>query len=312
MSLKEQIPFRSAWPEATTRVVSMASRGPIARVAAKTLVAGEQLVDAMRVSRGLRAEGLEVGWLPLPKTAHTPDDIIATKDSYLAAMEELAQFAGERPADLTIDLASFGVLSHDVRPELLIASLRELGQKARNTGVTLTLTIAEPAVVEAAYVLAAELRQDFPEVGVVLPTRLRSGKDDVADQARPGNRVRLSTVRMDAALGMTSARESGNAFVDAAKELLQAGAHVGFDTDDVLLLDICASLVERYDAQGEVVAPLGTLTDRQLRMKEHGCPVRVLVPYGPAGTHYVTRTFAQRPSLPLALTKLNNPLRRRS
>ena len=301
--------FRPSLPAATSRVLSVASRGPIARAAAKMLVAGADTADAVRASQTARAAGHEVAWLPLAAVAHTPDDLVATKDAYLTALDELAQFSDDAPADLTIDLATFGVLSHDVRPELLLGSLRELGQRARNRGVTLTLTISEPAVIEAVYVIAQELRQDFPEVGLVFPTRLRRGSEDVVEQARPGHRVRLTTARLDAAIGMTSARESGNAFVDAAKQLLQADAVVGFETDDVLLLDIAASLTKRYEASAEVVAPLGTVTLRQEALAADGLRTRIVIPYGPAADDYVAATMAAHPSLALSLS---NPLKRRS
>lgn len=305
----DQFPLRAALPSATSRVISVASRGPIARAAAKVLTAGSQVADAVRVSKKYADQGMAIAWRPLPKAARTPAEIVAIKDALCAAMDELAQFnTPQVPADLTIDVATFGILAEGVRPDVLIASLRELGQKSRNTGVTLTLTISEPALIEAVYVLAAELRQDFPEVGVVVPTRLRRGADDIVDQARPGHRVRLDTGRLDAAIGLTSARESGNAFVDASKQLLQAGAHVGFDTDEALLLDISASLVERFEASAEVVAALGTLTPQQQAMREHGWNVRVVVPYGDTASDYVAAALTKHPSLAISLS---NPLRRR-
>ena len=302
--MKDQFPLRAALPVATSRVLSAASRGPIARAAAKTLTAGETLDEALTACRQAQEAGYAVALRPLLDVAHTPDDIVATRDAFATAMDELASFNTPAPADLTIDLAQFGVLSHDVRPELLIAALRELGQKSRNTGVTITLTVSEPAVVEAVYVLAAELRQDFPEVGVVVPARLRRGADDIAEQAKPGYRVRLDFGRLDAAIGLTSARESGNAYVDAAKQLLRAGARVEFDTDDALLLDISASLAERFETPAEVVGPWGTLTTRQKQVSEHGMDLRVLIPYGPQQGSYVAALMAARPSLAVSVPNL--------
>ena len=134
----------------------------------------------------------------------------------------------------------------------------------------------------------------------------RGAQDDLSALATSGRRVRLSTERLDAALGLTSARESGNAFVDITKALLDAGAVTAFDTDDALLLDIAASLVRRHDAQGtEVVAPLGVTLPAG---HDDVLARRVVVPYGTTWAAYVARMLAAHPSLALSLT---NPARRR-
>ena len=293
-------------PVATSRVLALTSRGPIARAASKVLVAGESVDDAIRVTGEVVVGGQRVSWMPLLTHAASPDDIITARQETIGALNWLAAAGTEAP-DLTLDVATFGVLAPDVTPGILLNALREVGQAARNAGVSLTLTIADAALVEAVHVLGHELRQDFPEVGIVLPTRLRRLPTEVSDLAREGQRVRLATGRLDAAIGLTSARESGAAFVDITKQLLAGGAQVSFDTDDALLLDIVGSLVQRYGADGaEVIAPLGTQSARQ---REIGTlATRVLVPYGPRWAEYVANLVAARPSLALSLP---NPIRRK-
>lgn len=301
--------LRPDLPGATSRLIGAASRGPMARMAARTLVAGSDVAAATVATAGLREDGHRISWMPLIETVTTVEGILAARDEVFEALGALGECGGVRP-DLTLDIGVFGVLADDVSPTLLLTALRDIGQRSRNTGVTVTLTVSDAALSEAVFVLGDELRQDFPEVGVVVPTRLRRVSEDIAGQAKPGNRVRVTTERLDAALGTTSARESGNAFVDSVKTLLRAGAQVGLDTDDALLLDVAVALVQRHeDADAEVVAPLGTVTARQRDAARQGVPTRVVVPYGPAWARYVSTTMAARPSLALALP---NPIRRRS
>lgn len=293
-------------PDATSRVVAATSRGPIARAASKVLVAGESVDDAIRVTGELLERRQRVSWMPLLPYALSPDDIITARQEVTGALEWLAAAHTEAP-DLTLDVGVFGVLAPDVTPGILLNSMREVGQAARNAGVSLTLTIADATLIEAVYVLGNELRQDFPEVGIVLPTRLRRLPFDVGELARPGQRVRLSTGRLDAALGTTSARESGTSYVEITKRLLAGGARLCFDTDDALLLDISGSLVHRFAGpDAEIIAPLGTQTSRQREIE--GLATRVLVPYGPRWAPYIAGLVAARPSLTLTLP---NPLRRK-
>ena len=293
-------------PVATSRVLALTSRGPIARAASKVLVAGESVDDAIRVTGEVVVGGQRVSWMPLLTHAASPDDIITARQETIGALNWLAAAGTEAP-DLTLDVATFGVLAPDVTPGILLNALREVGQAARNAGVSLTLTIPDTALIEAVHVLGHELRQDFPEVGIVLPTRLRRLPTEVSDLAREGQRVRLATGRLDAAIGLTSARESGAAFVDITKQLLAGGAQVSVDTDDALLLDIVGSLVQRYGAEGaEVIAPLGTQSARQREIDT--LATRVLVPYGPRWAEYVANLVAARPSLALSLP---NPTRRK-
>ena len=308
--------FGPRLPAATSKVVSAASRGPIARAAAKSLVAGESIDDAIRLTdeltsaaAGTAAESPDgqsrISWRPLLVPPASTDDLLTVQADTIGAVSALAATGAPSP-DLTIDVGTFGVFADDVSGGVLINSLREVGQAARNAGVTLTLTVTDPLYIQAVYVLGDELRQDFPETGIVLPTRLRGASDDLSDLATNGRRVRLTTERLDAALGMTSARESGNAFVDITKALLDAQAVTAFDTDDALLLDIAASLVRRHDAQGaEVVTPLGVTAPTH---HDDAFARRVVVPYGPMWSTYVASALAGRPSLALTLP---NPVRRR-
>ena len=305
--MREPLSFRSALPGATSKVLAAMSRGPIVRAASKTLVAGPERADATLRSREISAQGHLLAWRPILDEAQSAAQLPSVRDELFAAMDDLAALGTERP-DLTLDLACFGVLSYDIPAPTLIAALRELGQHARNAGVTLTLTVSNPFALEAVYLLAAELRQDFPEVGTIMPTRLRRGLEDALEATRPGDRVRLTTARLDPAVGLTAARESGNAFVDIAKHLLQAGAHVGLETDDVLYIDIFKALVERFDAERcEVVAPLGA--QGTLPASAHDLDVRVIVPYGTRVQPYVENLVAGRPSLAV---RLPNPMRRRA
>lgn len=299
-------PRLGALPDATARVAVIATRGPLSRAAARLLVAGDTVDDAARVTGELTGSGQRVSWMPLLRPATSPDDILTARGVIAAAMERLAG-TGSKAPDLTLDLGAFGVLADDVTPGILLASLRELGQAARNSGVSLTLTIVEAAFIEAVYMIGHELRQDFPEVGIVLPTRLRRAPGDLDDLAKPGQRVRLTTGRLDAAIGTTSARDSGNAFVEITKRLIAEGAQVGFETDDALLLDIAGSLVQRHGVDAEVVAPLGAQSAKQ--RETPGLAPRVVVPYGPHWSSYLTHLATARPGLALSLT---NPVRRKA
>lgn len=297
--------LRPRLPDATARVLAATSRGPVARAAARVLVAGEEPADAARVTATLHERGHRVSWLPLWRPATSPDDIISAAQASTEALTLLGGLGGEMPGlapDLTLDVAAFGVLAPDVTPGILLSALREVGQASRNAGVTLTLTIRDARLIEAVQVLGDELRQDFPEVGIVWPTRLRQAPGDVHDLATPGRRVRLTTERLDAAIGMTSARESGNAFVDLAKLLLEGGAHVEFDTDVALLVDLARSLVQQHGADAELVAPLGTQqASPNVAQPSSALPSRVVVPFGPQQTAYVADLFAARPSVAVSL-----------
>lgn len=313
-------------PDATAKVISAASRGPIARAAAKTFVAGEDVDDAIRVTGDLLEQGRRVSWAPLLRPAGSPDDIITNRAEVIGALNWLSA-AGTPEPDMTLDVGIFGVLAHDITPGILLTSMREVGQAARNFGVSLTLTISDASLVEAVYVLGDELRQDFPEVGIVLPTRLRRAPGDLSALARPGRRVRLTTARLDAAVGLTSARDSGNSFVDIAKSLLDGDAQVGFDVDDALLLDIAVSLAQRHEPPAEIVVPLGAKIPRENeRAATNGADAssadpegdaagpnlttRIVVPYGPQWQPYVASLMASRPGL--ALNTPLRPLRRKS
>lgn len=299
--------LRRGLPNATTRVLAATSRGPLARAAARVLVPGDDLAAVARATDVHAEAGRAVSWMPLMKPAEAADDILTARDSAIAAVTALAASGAASP-DLTLDVGHFGVFGEDVTAGLLVVSLRDVARAARNAGVALTLTVADSAYIEAVYVIAHELRQDFPEVGIVLPTRLRSIAQDVAEQTAAATRVRLSTARLDPSIGTTSSRESGEAFVDVTKRLLSSGVQLGFESDDMLLLDIAASLVSAASGGAEVVVPYGTSSGRMEELGRTGLATRIVIPYGTHPFDYIAALVTARPSLAVSLS---NPMRKK-
>lgn len=93
--------FGPRLPAATSKVVSAASRGPIARAAAKSLVAGESIDDAIRLTDELTSaaaattaespdEHPRISWRPLLVPPASTDDLLTVQADTIGAVSALA------------------------------------------------------------------------------------------------------------------------------------------------------------------------------------------------------------------------------
>lgn len=186
----------------------------------------------------------------------------------------------------------------DEAARFALAQARRICQAAANVGALVTVETARAADVDATLEAVADLRQDFPGVGVSLQSALRRTESDVREQL--GHRVRLwKGATGGEADRFRHATESDRAFARSLRLLIEHPGTPVVATQDTRLLEIAQTLaryVGRPADQLEYQLRYGVRPETQAVIGDRGDRCRVYVPFGEDWYPYLISRVADDPT----------------
>ncbi|MHA6762314.1 proline dehydrogenase family protein [Streptacidiphilus sp. PAMC 29251] len=266
-------------------LLAAACRPVVGRRLLRRFVAGESTAEAVGVLDRLIARGLQVSVEHLGAESADPAQADAVRDEYLALLARLGAAGTGGRAEVAVALSALG---SGLRPDGRRAALeraRAVCAAAEAAGAAVTLDRSAPWAVDDTLDTAAELRADFPRVGVVLRSCLRRTEADCRELLHTGTRVRLVKGRCPGAerVAFRGRGEVDRSFVRCLRLLMEGHGHPMVATDDPRLIEIAGALAVRAgrpQQSYEFQLPYGVRPDEQRRLAAAGEAVRVTVPYG--------------------------------
>jgi len=278
-------------------------RTPVARSAARRLVAGETTEDCVRAVAALVADGRLASVEFLGRDTGDAARASRTRDTYLGLISVLKErgLAAAGATELSVDLGALGQrLAHD-GAKIALDNARQLCEAAAGAGTTVTIDAADHTATDATLGIVHDLRADFPWVGAVLHAQLRRTEADCRELVMAGSRVRLSgDIRpVPEALAFHDRHEVDLSYVRCLKILLEGDGYPMIAGHDARLIEIARSLVDkelRSAESFEFQLHYGVRTDLEQSLVDAGYRVRVHVPYGDEWYPYVIRRLAEHPA----------------
>jgi len=279
------------------RLVPLAPRRVVAAVASR-YVAGDDLADALRVAKELRAHG-----------AHATLDILGEAVTDAGEADRFA--AGYR--DALDRLVAAGLDPHvSIKPTALGSELdwhdcgvrvRRIVEAAAACGGTVNLDMEDATTTDGTLALYEELRgEGHANVAVVLQARLRRTRADVARLAPLAPHVRLckGIYPEREAIAFTEDAEIRASWLDCLDALLEAGSYAAIATHADALVRGAIERLQRHDrapSSYEFQTLLGVRRELVARLVGEGRTVRVYVPYGPQWYDYAMRRMRESPQV---------------
>lgn len=266
----------------------------------RAFVAGERLEDALAATRRLLQDGLTV------TIDHLGED---TTDAEIAGLhtaacvdllDRLRTHGLIGGAEVSIKLSALGQRLPD-GSRMALDQARTVCTAARNAGTTVTVDMEDHHCTDDTLGTVQQLRQDFPDVGVVLQAYLRRTETDCRDLAVPGSRVRLvkGAYAEPEQLAWTHRSQVDRGYVRCLKVLLNGPGYPMIATHDRRLIAIAEELARRSGrGPGELEFQMlyGIGVPEQRRLLAAGHTVRVYLPYGTEWYGYLVRRLAERPA----------------
>ena len=166
----------------------LVTHAPVSRTVVRRFVAGEDVEDAVRVTRALQTDGLHVSLDHLGEDTTDAADATATVDAYSNLLDRLSAEGLAARAEVSVKLTAVGL---DIDPAMATANALRIVEAAQAAGTTVTIDMEGSDLTDRTLAVVHDLRTTHPDVGAVLQAMLRRTEGDCATLAVPASRVRL-------------------------------------------------------------------------------------------------------------------------
>jgi proline dehydrogenase len=286
------------WASRRRQIKRAITSAPITRDVVRRFVAGETIDDALRVTRTLVGNGLQVSLDHLGEDTRDTATAQAAVDAYRSLAQRLADEGLAASAEMSVKLSAVGQALDE---SMALDNASSICDAARAAGSSVTIDMEDHTTTDSTLRIVGLLRLDFPTTGAVLQASLHRTEDDCRTLGVPGSRIRLckGAYQEPASLAWQRPDAIRAAYVRGLSRLIAGGALPMAATHDPRLVEAAGRLVRDVGGPGfkhEYQMLYGIRPDEQQRLVAAGETVRVYVPFGVQWYGYLMRRMAERPA----------------
>jgi proline dehydrogenase len=277
------------------------TRAPFVRRAVSRFMPGENFDDMLTAAKAMQKEGVTAVFTRLGENVKDLAEADAVATHYLEGIDRI--HALNLPCEPSIKLTQLGL---DIDRELAYGHLRDLAQRAHDTGNYLWIDMEQSSYVDLTLELTRRLRGEFPRIGVCLQAYLYRTREDLAELMGRGIGIRLvkGAYNEPATVAFPKKSDVDANYLALAQVMLEpasraSGARPVFGTHDLQLIEA----IRRHGgatgvkpAEYEFHMLYGIQKATQLRLAHDGAAVRVLIAYGAYWFPWYMRRLAERPA----------------
>ena len=283
-----------------------AERLPVTRRVVDRFVPGATLERVLDSAAALRDSGRLVSIDHLGEQVTDIDGANTTVNAYLRLIDALgrrpdATHDGVRPLEVSLKLSALGQALDRDGAKIALEHAHRICERAEQTGAWVTVDAEDHTTTDSTLSIAAELRTDFPWLGVVLQAYLRRTLGDCEQFAASGARVRLCKGAYDepASVAHRDAAAVTAAYLRCLRVLMAGPGYPMVASHDPAIIDAVPALAReagRSDDDFEYQMLYGVRDAEQRRLANAGNRLRVYVPFGTQWYGYFMRRLAERPA----------------
>lgn len=264
---------------------------------ARPYLAGESLASAVRTIGELMDEGCSATIDVLGEEVKRRDEAQSYTDQYIDTLDRI-ELEG-LDSNVSVKLSAMGLR---LDRSLTESNLRRVVERAMEVGNFVRIDMEDSTTTDATFELYRRLRQDFDNLGLVLQSRLRRTRQDVADllPLRPSVRVVKGIYLENPSNAYQDAQEIRDQFMLIAEDLLRAGCRVGLATHDTQLIERSLELIDKLGVEKdhyELQMLLGVARNHRRELVAAGHSLRVYIPYGVNWYAYSMRRLKENPEV---------------
>jgi len=269
---------------------------PITKGLVDRFVAGPTRVDVIEAVGKLLDSGRAVSVDFLGEDTTDAEGARAAVQEYLDLIADLPHDTHQVEVSLKLSALGCGVANGKT---VAAENARTVCAAAQAAGVWVTVDAEDHTTTDSRMAIVAELRADFPWLGVVVQSYLRRTEQDCRELSGSGSRVRLckGAYSEPASVAYQDQRDVDAAYLRCLEILFDGAGYPMVASHDPAMIAAVDPLVRRR-GRGEYEHQMlfGIRDAEQLRLVNEGRQVRVYVPYGTEWYGYFMRRLAERPS----------------
>jgi len=262
----------------------------------RRFVAGEELDEAIEVTRVLNRQRLQVALDHLGENVSEAEQARAAVQDYIAAIERIKQTGVD--ANISIKLTALGL---DISQELCEQNVRSILEYARQYAIFVCIDMEGSDYTEQTVDIALRLHKQFEYVGTVIQSYLYRSKKDIEQLIAQGVRVRLvkGAYKEPKEIAFQQKSEVDRNYVRLTMMLLSRGNFPAIATHDEAIINAACKYARDNGISKsafEFQMLYGIRRDLQEKLVSQGYKVRIYIPYGSQWYPYLMRRLAERPA----------------
>jgi proline dehydrogenase len=283
-----------------------AERLPVTRKVVHRFVPGATLEGVLESAAALRDSGRLISIDYLGEQVTDTDGANATMTAYLHLLDALGRRPDAtrddvRPLEVSLKLSALGQALSSDGEKIALGHAQRICERAEQIGAWVTLDAEDHTTTDSTLSIAAELRTDFPWLGVVLQAYLWRTPGDCEQFAASGARVRLCKGAYDepASVAHREAAAVTAAYLRCLRVLMAGPGYPMVASHDPVIIDAVPAMARetgRSAQDFEYQMLYGVRDPEQRRLANGGNRIRVYVPFGTQWYGYFMRRLAERPA----------------
>ena len=283
-----------------------AERLPVTRKVVHRFVPGSTMERVLDSAGALRDSGRLISIDYLGEDVTDADGAEATTRAYLRLLDALGRRPdavrdGVRALEVSLKLSALGQALDRDGEKIALANAHAICERAERVGAWATLDAEDHTTTDSTLAVAADLRADFPWLGVVLQAYLRRTHGDCEQFAASGARVRLCKGAYDepATVAYRDGAAVTASYLRCLRVLMAGPGYPMVASHDPVVIDAVPAMARetgRTLVDFEYQMLYGVRDAEQSRLASAGNRVRVYVPFGTQWYGYFMRRLAERPA----------------
>jgi proline dehydrogenase len=263
----------------------------------KRYIAGEDIEDAVKVTRELNRQGIYSTIDVLGEAVQNREEAIESKNKALEVLDTIVQF--KLNANLSIKPTQMGLA---IDEDFAYEQVRLLVQKAKEINSFIRIDMEDSPYTDATFRLLRRLKQDYDNLGVVVQAYLIRTYDDIVVLNKIGTNYRLckGIYIEPASIAYKDKEVIRKNYVKDLELILKNGNYVGIATHDEYLVNEAYRLIKELNIpknKFEFQMLLGVREDLRNKINNDGYKVRIYVPFGKDWYAYSTRRLKENPQM---------------
>jgi proline dehydrogenase len=271
---------------------------PIIRHFASRYIAGENIADAVRVVRGLNAQGILATLDVLGEDIHHREEAVSSRDTIVEVFGAID--SNKLRSNVSIKLTQLGL---KLDRSFCLENVKKIAAKARAVNNFVRIDMEDSSATDDTIWVYRELRKEYQNVGIVLQGYLRRSEHDAAELAGEGlNNFRLckGIYIEPESIAYKSRDEINRNYLLVLESMFRSGSYVGIATHDDQLIGGAYELIRKFGLRPdryEFQMLLGVRPELRARILRDGHRLRVYVPFGRQWYQYSIRRFKENPQV---------------
>jgi proline dehydrogenase len=269
----------------------------------RSYISGENIDDAMRVSKDLNSKNIKVTLDVLGEFIKTLDEAESNKKEYLNLID--ISYKNNINGNFSLKPTSFGLL---LDKEICYNHIREIVEKAASVRGFIRIDMEDSPCTDDEIVLFRRLKSEFPaNVGLVVQAYLRRTLKDVEQMADLNSQSAPLNFRLckgiyveSESIAFKKYEEINSHYLEDLEFMFRNKIYAGIATHDRTLVESSYNLIRNYNVPRDMYEfqmLYGVTPKLRESIVNEGHNMRVYVPFGKQWFGYSTRRLKENPKM---------------